>query len=65
MDFLSDAHEVRRVLRQNGARYEFSHVELQRYLARTAEIESSREDPPRLNFAYREVFAIRRVRSSA
>jgi hypothetical protein len=66
MDFLEDAHTVRRVLRQNGARYEFAHDELRNYLAQAAESENSGREPPRLNFdAYREVFTIWRVRSSA
>jgi hypothetical protein len=67
MDFLDDAHKIRRVLRQNGARYEFSHRELEEYLKRAAESESPGGKPPRLNFrVYRELlFGIWRVRSSA
>jgi hypothetical protein len=33
MEFLSDAHEQRGVLRQVGAIYQFRHAELQRHLA--------------------------------
>ena len=49
MKFLVDAHETRHVLRQNGASYEFTHVELQRYLARSAEAGAEGGQPPRFN----------------
>lgn len=36
MEFMADAHQVRGVLRQAGAVYQFRHRELQQYLARTS-----------------------------
>lgn len=65
MNFLEDAHEIRHVLRQNGAIYEFSHVELQRYLAQSADAGGMPGEPPGFNLgAYRRVLAIWRARSS-
>jgi hypothetical protein len=65
MDFLDDAHKIRRVLRQNAASYEFSHRELEEYLKRAAESESPDRKSPRLNTrVYRELLGIWRVRSS-
>ena len=49
MGFLEDAHVIRHVLRQNGASYEFTHVELQRYLARSADAGAGSGQPPGFN----------------
>jgi hypothetical protein len=40
--FLADTHENRHVLRQNGANYQFRHLELQRHLIVSAESEQDR-----------------------
>jgi hypothetical protein len=65
MNFLEDAHEIRHVLRQNGAIYEFTHVDLQRYLARSADEGGTPNEPPGFKLgAYRGMLAIWRARSS-
>jgi hypothetical protein len=45
MAFLADAHTERGVLRENGAVYEFRHLEIARYLAREAEKEAAKRRP--------------------
>ena len=47
MTFLADAHMHRGVLRENGAVYEFRHLEIKNYLARVGAEEAAKRKPRR------------------
>jgi hypothetical protein len=63
MAFLTDAHAQRGVLRENGAVYEFRHLEIAKYLAREGEKEAAKRKPRRPAPAH--AYALRASRSTA
>ncbi len=65
MAFLTDAHMQRGVLRENGAVYEFRHLEIARYLARAGAKEAAKRKPRPPAPAHAHAWRPRTLRSPA